>query len=562
MARLLEQGIEDDRMQFGEIPLDLAAGAILAHSTRTPSGMLKKGRTLSPADVDKLRAAGVTAVIAARLAPDDVTEDTAAQRVGRKVAGRNTRLAEPFTGRANIFAEAAGVAVLDVGALAALNAIDERVTLATVPNFERVAAGQMLATMKIIPFAVPDHVVHRAEQAAASGVVHVAPFKPHRAGLVLTAFGSTKAQILDRRRDAVEHRLNALGSTLAVTRTVAHTIEAVAAAIHELALENVCPILIFAASAIVDRDDVIPAGLVSAGGTITRLGMPVDPGNLLLLGRLDTTPVIGLPSCAGSLKLNGFDWVLERCLAGIEVTASDIAAMGQGGLLKEIETRPQPRLGGGVDAADTARHAPHIAAIVLAAGRSQRMGDDHKLLADVVGTPLLRRVVETALASNARPVHVVVGHRAAEIRASLAGLDVTFTTNPNYAEGLSTSLHAGIAGLPGSVAGAVVMLGDMPEIAPDLIDRMISAFAPKEGRAIVVPVSGGKRGNPILWGRDYFAAMTEVAGDTGAKHLLGLNADAVVEIAAPQVVHADIDTPDALAALRARMATAKSEAAQ
>lgn len=539
-------------MQFGEIPLQDAVGAILAHSTRTPQGMLKKGRVLSDADIAKLRAAGVTTVIAARLAPDDVNEDDAAQRVGRLVVGDGTRLAEPFTGRANVFSDVHGLALIDDKAVAALNAIDERVTLATVADHERVAPGQMLATVKIIPFAVPEAVLHQASRAVRSAIVRVAPFRPHRAGLVLTSFETTKPQVLDRRREAVRQRLEELGSTLASTMTVAHTQQAVSSAVTQMQREGLSPILLFAASAIVDRDDVIPAGLVGAGGEIERLGMPVDPGNLLLLGRIDAKPVIGLPSCAGSLKLNGFDWVLERVLAGIAVTAADIAAMGIGGLLKEIDSRPQPRLGSAAAAQETARIAPRIAALVLAAGRSSRMGAENKLLAEVGGVPIVRQVVETALASSVRPVCVVVGHQAERVRAVLQGLDVRFVTNAGYAEGLSTSLRAGLASLPADIDGAVVMLGDMPEIAAGLIDRLVAAFAPKEGRGIVLPVAGGKRGNPVLWSRAYFGEMMEVAGDTGAKHLLGTHADAIVEINADEAVHTDIDTPDALAALRDR----------
>ncbi len=541
-------------MNFGDIPLAQAIGSILAHSTRTPAGMLKKGRVLSAADVEALGQAGRTSVVAARLDATDITEDAAASRIGRLVAGAHTRLVEPFTGRANIFAETSGLAVLDSANIQRLNAVDERMTLATVPNFERVAAGQMLATIKIIPFAVPDAVLRQAEASIQGALVRVAPFMPSRAGLVLTAFETTKPQVLDRRRDAVAQRLAALGSRIAATRTVAHTAQSVAEAISALAARNVSPILVFAASAIVDRCDAIPAGLVAAGGEIVRLGMPVDPGNLLLLGRLGATVVIGLPSCAGSLKLNGFDWVLERCLAGVEMTSGDIAAMGVGGLLKEIDTRPQPRLGGGAALeSEQARHAPHIAALILAAGRSSRMGAENKLLAPVAGTSIVRRVAETALASAARPVTVVLGHRADDVRAALVGLDVTFAANPAFAEGLSTSLRVGLASLPVACDGAVVMLGDMPEIEADLIDREIAAFAPKEGRGIVVPVAGGKRGNPVLWGRDYFAGMSEVAGDTGAKHLLGVHAEAIVEISAGAAVHTDIDTPEALAALRRRL---------
>jgi molybdenum cofactor cytidylyltransferase len=547
-------------MKFGEMAIDEASGAVLAHSTRVLDGMLKKGRILSADDVQRLRAAGRSTVIAARLDADDVTEDVAAQRIAAIVAGPQTRIAAPFTGRANIFASADGVTQIDAARLTHLNAIDERMTVATVPPYTRIAAGQMIATIKIIPFAVPAAVVARAEHELQRGLIAVAPFRKHHTGLILTAFEGTKPQVLDRRRDAVAQRLASLGSTVATTLTVGHTTQEVGDAIQQLLREGRSPIFIFAASAIVDRHDVIPAAVVAAGGIIERLGMPVDPGNLLLLARHEATPVIGLPSCAASLKLNGFDWVLERLLAGLEVTSTDVAQMGASGLLKEIDSRPQPRLGSGAQPTDVVRQAPRIAALVLAAGRSTRMGRENKLLADVGGVSIVRRVVETALASSAAPIHVVVGHQAADVKAALAGLDVTYVESAHFTDGLSASLRAGLAALPDDIDGALVMLGDMPEIAPDLIDRLIAAFAPKEGRSIVVPCANSKRGNPVLWAKSFFAEMAEVSGDTGAKHLLGAHADEVVEIAANQAVHADIDTPAALSALRQRMAGANEPA--
>ncbi len=537
-------------MHFGSISLDDALGIILAHSTRVGDRTLKKGRALTVADIARLRAAGHAAVIGARLAADDVAEDAAAARIAAMVAGAGTRVAAAFTGRANIFATVDGLALIDAAALARLNGLDESITLATVAANTRVTAGQMLATVKIIPFAVPEAVLARAAETT-SGIVAMAPIHPHRVGLILTAFAGTKPQVLARRRDAVATRLAALGCSIEATRTVAHTTAAVGDAILDLMAQKLSPILIFAASAIVDRADVIPAGLVAAGGAIERLGMPVDPGNLLLLGRLGDTPVIGLPSCAASLKLNGFDWVLERTLAGVAITSADIAGMGLGGLLQEIDSRPQPRLG----VQTRTRHAPAIAALVLAAGRSTRMGPENKLLASIGGTPIVRRVVETAMASSARPVHVVVGHQAERVRAALSGLDVVVVDNPHFAAGLSTSLKAGLASLPATVGGTFVMLGDMPEIDAGLIDRMIAAFAPTDGRTIVLPIAGGKRGNPVLWARAHFSAMAAVSGDTGARHLLGLHADEVVEIAADISIHADIDTPAALAALRSRQSS-------
>jgi molybdenum cofactor cytidylyltransferase len=193
-----------------------------------------------------------------------------------------------------------------------------------------------------------------------------------------------------------------------------------------------------------------------------------------------------------------------------------------------------------------------IAAIVLAAGRSTRMGAANKLLADVGGRPMVRRVVEAALASRARPVLVVVGHQAEEVRAALTGLDVAFVANADYAAGLSTSLKAGIAAVSPQVAGALVLLGDMPGIGADDIDRLIAEFAAAgTPEAIVVPVHGGRRGNPVLWPRACFARIMQLAGDAGAKRLLADHPSAVREIdLGTEAIFIDVDTPEALAKLR------------
>jgi len=266
--------------------------------------------------------------------------------------------------------------------------------------------------------------------------------------------------------------------------------------------------------------------------------MPVDPGNLMLLARHDKTPVIGLPGCARSPKLNGFDWVLARLLAGLEVTPADVAAMGVGGLLKEIPSRPQPREGTRATSA-----SPRVAAIILAAGQSRRMGGPNKLTMPVGGKPMVRHVAEAALASSADPVIVVTGDRAAEVEQALEGLAVTKLSNNCHKEGLSTSLRVGISGLPGDVDAALICLGDMPDIRSHHLDRLIAAFDPEEGRTICVPTVGGKRGNPVLWGREWFTAMTETKGDTGAKHLIGEHADAVCEVPMPDdAALKDIDT--------------------
>jgi molybdenum cofactor cytidylyltransferase len=536
-------------VRFEEFPLADAEGAVLAHSVRTRGGLLKKGRVLTAGDVAWLAEAGLARVMAARLEAGDVPEDRAAARLARALAGDRIEVAEPFTGRANLFAATDGLTLIEPAVIAGINAVDEAVTVATVAPYERVVARQMVATVKIIPFAVAEAAVAAAEAAARMAPLRVAPFRRAAAGLILTRLDGTKPAVIEKRREIMAHRLAALGGAIAKFAVVPHAIGDVAREITEQRAAGCDPILVFAASAIVDRADVVPAGLIAAGGEVVRLGMPVDPGNLMLLGRLGDGDVVGVPSCAGSPKLNGFDWVLERLVAGLPVGPADIAAMGLGGLLKEIATRPQPRES--EPKADGPRRAPAIAAIVLAAGRSSRMGERHKLLEPVAGKPIVRHAVEAAMASSARPVLVVTGHRAEDVERALAGCTVQMVASPHYKDGLSASLRAGIKALPPDVDGALILLADMPGITARHIDALISAFAPKEGRSIVLPVRAGKRGNPVLWGRDHFAELAALAGDSGARHLIGEHGERVAEVdLGSDAIFLDIDTPEGLAEAR------------
>jgi molybdenum cofactor cytidylyltransferase len=279
--------------------------------------------------------------------------------------------------------------------------------------------------------------------------------------------------------------------------------------------------------------------------------MPVDPGNLLMLGTLGQTTVIGIPSCAASPKLNGFDWVLERWHAGLAVDSATIGRMGVGGLLKEIPGRPQPRTERAANAIPGTRQAPRIGCVLLAAGRSSRMGDTNKLIEDLDGRPIVRHAAEAALASGISPVVVVTGHQQNAVRSALAGLDVAITHNPDFASGLASSLRTGLAALPPHLDGAFIALGDMPNVSAADYAALIAAFSPVDQRAIVVPVVGGKRGNPVLWSARYFTEMQALEGDSGARHLIGAYADAVAEVMRDgDATLVDVDTPEALARVR------------
>ncbi|WP_340263296.1 molybdopterin-binding protein [Sulfitobacter pontiacus] len=327
-------------MKFGPIDTAQAEGAVLAHSIALPSGRLRKGLRLEPAHLAALRAEGIDSIIVAQLASGDVDENTAAAQVAQAVLSAHPHLtmSRAFTGRVNLLADGPGVAQLDVGALEALNAVHPMITLATVPPFQQMAAGGMVATIKIISYAVAQSDLAAACDAG-RGAIRLVPPQIKDATLIITEIDGGAG---DKGKKAIADRLSALNVDLKKVVMVPHEVIALRDAI---AAADTALTLILTGSATSDIDDVAPQALRAAGGEVSRFGMPVDPGNLLFLGQMGDRPVIGLPGCARSPALNGADWVLSRVICGIEVSPRDIARMGVGGLLKEIATRPQPRRG-------------------------------------------------------------------------------------------------------------------------------------------------------------------------------------------------------------------------
>jgi molybdenum cofactor cytidylyltransferase len=537
-------------MKFGPVAPADALGATAVHSIRQGDLVLRKGTLIGPNEVTALQAAGVKSIVVARIEPGDVSEDKAAADIASAVAGESVRTDRAFTGRCNLFAETSGVLVVDKGAIDRLNRIDEAVTLATLAAFKPVVEGEMIATVKIIPFAVDgaarDQAV--AEAGKARPVIRIAPYTVRKIGIVSTLLPGLAPKVVEKTLKITAARIAPAGATIVAERRVPHEQAALSRAINEVLKAGAELVIVFGASAIADRRDVIPAALEAVGGNIEHFGMPVDPGNLILIGRLRGKAVIGAPGCARSSKENGFDWVLMRLLAGLPVSRADITGMGVGGLLMEIVTRPQPRT---EPAPEKGRR---VAAVVLAAGRSTRMGAVNKMLAEIGGKPLVRIAAEQALASRAKPVIVVTGHERERVEAALAGLPVKFVHNPDYAEGLGTSLRAGIAAVPADSDGAIVCLGDMPQVDSLLIDRLVAAFDPERGALVVVPSINGRRGNPVVWSRRFFSDLMAITGDIGARHLIGQYAEAVVEVpVANDAALTDVDTPESLFAVKAEI---------
>lgn len=533
-------------MKFGPVALSEAEGAVLAHSLALGRVRLKKGHVLSAADLALIGQGGVETVIVARLEAGDVGEDAAAEALSQAFSGGGIRAANASTGRVNLHATSAGLFRADKGLVDAFNAIDPAITFACLADHTSVQQGEMVATIKIIPLAVSGKSLDRAKAAiAAPGLAHLMPFRPVRAGLISTVLPSLKASVMDKTRGLLEARLALSGSSLVEESRVAHDADAVAgeivrmSSVHEM-------IIVFGASAVTDPQDVIPAAIGKAGGHVERVGMPVDPGNLLVLGSVGAVPVIGAPGCARSPKENGFDWVLARIVAGAMPSSADIARMGVGGLLKEIPTRPQPRQ---TNASASGRKAGSaVGVVLLAAGRASRMGEQagHKLLAEFDGEALIRRMASTALASKAEETVVVTGHRSTDIEASLKGLDVSMAHNGDHETGMASSLRTGLAALGNECDGALVLLGDMPALTAAHLDCLIEAFSENRGQAIVRACDGERRGNPVILPRTAFAEAMELTGDVGARALIESGGWPVIDVEIGAAARLDVDTPEAV----------------
>jgi molybdenum cofactor cytidylyltransferase len=539
-------------MKFGPVPVSDAEGALLVHGQTLGGQKYRKGRILTAEDISRLAADGVETVTVAIFEDGDVGENDAARRLADAMSGDGVRAGVAGTGRVNLFAMHDGIADIDPATIDKINAVDEGITASTLHPWDRVETGQVVATVKIIPFAVAEANLVRAEQSAFAsngGRVGVRAYAPRRIALVQTRLPGLPERLIAKAEDVVRTRVEALGSELMYSCTIAHTSDGISDVIGTARDVGADIILVVGASATTDRRDVVPAGIEMAGGHILHFGMPVDPGNLTVLAELDGATILALPGSARSSRPGGNDILLERILAGIPVDGAHIMRMGVGGLLKEIPSRPLPRMKAAPRDRRAESGAPRFAAVILAAGQSRRMGAENKLLIPVDGKPMIRHAIDAATQAGASPVIVVTGHEAERV-AEAAGEDVVLIHNPDYATGLSSSLKAGLGAVPDERDGALVALGDMPRVGTAHLKKLIAAFDPDEDHIICVPTWNGKRGNPVLWDRQFFEDMAGLGGDVGAKHLIGDNADVVCEVPMDDDgVLLDVDSPEALNAL-------------
>ncbi|MGI9306856.1 MAG: NTP transferase domain-containing protein [Gammaproteobacteria bacterium] len=500
-------------MKFLIIAAEKAEGKILAHSLRTAGGKIPKGRMLSAEDIRKIKESGAAQIAAAEIEPGDMREDEAAAAVAAAVCGAHALRDKAAHGRANLRAETDGVLIYDAESLAALNRVCPEITLAALPPFARTEKNGIIGTVKIIPFAVPAQHVRAA--ADCKNIFSVRPFVSRAVDLIQTKLSAADEKIMDKTAALTARRLAERNNALRGEHRCAHRRDAVAEAIAE-AMRAPPDVLLFAgACAVCDEGDEIPAAIASAGGEIERVGMPVDPGNLLVLGKIGNTRCVVLPGCARSPKLNGFDLVLDRLLSGAALSSEEIAKMGAGGLLADIPARPFRR-------APAAK--PKIGALLLAAGISKRMPGKNKLLMPWRGKPLIFHAAKTLAEARRRgfvqQAVMVCGMDAAKTAAAVKDLNLPAVENARYKTGMASSIICGLDALEAenNLDGVLVMLGDMPLVSAADIRAVAAAFVSAED-GIAVPVCGGKRGNPALFGRRHFAAIRALQGDAGARSL-------------------------------------------
>ena len=534
-------------MKFGDTPLSKARGAILAHSIRIEGKTLKKGIVLRSGDIKYLEEHRVNSLVVARLSENDLDENKAAQKLAKALKSVGLKTGRAGTGRCNLIATRDGVIQIDRKIIDNLNQKNEAITISTVGPNTVLKTGDIAATVKIITFGVSDKIVSACcDKINQNQPFKLHPFKKLRVGLIQTTFPGFKNSLIEKAHQATQNRIDALGSDFSHEIICGHEETEITAAILEMHRRKITTLLILGASAITDRRDIVPQAVLKAGGKLEHFGMPVDPGNLLLLANLKPMDILGVPGSARSPRLHGFDWILQRLAAGISVGSKDITAMGVGGLLKEIPTRPMPRKH---NENRTPTKRKNIAAIILAAGQSRRMGKENKMLIKIDGKPMVRHAVEAVMQTGINKIFVVTGYQSKKLKNALNGLKFKLVKNSQYSQGLSSSLKAGVNALPESIEGALVMLGDMPRVNPSHLNLLMDAFKPDENKLICVPTSEGKRGNPVLWHKRFFSSISEVSGDVGARHLIGEYDDYVVDVEMnDNAVILDLDTPEAVQA--------------
>ena len=518
-------------------------GSILAQTYNLSGRRLSKGTHVSEDMVELLNKENVKTVLCAVPHEGDVHEDSAAEAISKALDENQLYAEEASTGRVNFRTPALSIVRYNRELIKKINLVDESIAFSIVEHNQLLAKDDLIATLKIIPFFVSKIYVERVVDLISKNEI----FKIHylqekKVELIQTYYDWQKGSIFKATSNVTSSRLDALGCPLQKETLIPHNHRSLCSEIKSSIDRGSQVLLISGASAITDRADQIPKAILSVGGEIIQYGLAVDPGNLLLIGKVGNTTIIGMPGCARSPKLNGFDWVLQLLIADIPINKDELADMGAGGLLMEIASRPLPR----ALAKSVNKKEKKIMGVILAAGNSTRMGKGNKLLKNIGGAPLVRNTAIEMLKSDLDTCSIVLGYQSDKVAAVIKDLDIKLILNPRWEKGQSSSLMAAINNLDATYTDILIMLGDLPAVKSSHINRIIEEHLLTDNRKsrITIPSFKGQKGNPIIWGRSFFNDLSNLEGDVGGRALFSEHPAAInlIEMDDPCVL-TDLDTP-------------------
>ena len=322
-------------MKFRKVKTLQAKNTLLGHNLNLKTMKLNKGQALSKENIKNIIKNNIHEITVAVLEKGDTHENKAAKLISEIISGENVHVENTNTGRSNLYSKCDGMLVSEDKILQKLNLLSNDVVISTLKPYSFVKRGQLIANVKIIPFAINHKVLAKFNSQTKSSIF-VSPTQIKSASLIITKDDSTKSKIIEKTKNEIFKRLEKLNVKVLIEEITTHDHKIISEKIlshHDLGAEI---ILIHGYSSIIDLRDTIPTAIKSIGGKIIFFGMPVDPGNLLLYGKLNNIDIIGVPGCAKSPKLNGFDWVLDYLCCKINLDKKVIASMGSGGLLKEL----------------------------------------------------------------------------------------------------------------------------------------------------------------------------------------------------------------------------------
>ncbi|MFT6497506.1 MAG: molybdenum cofactor cytidylyltransferase [Alphaproteobacteria bacterium] len=528
-------------MKFENKPVINAIGMVSAHSHSTASGRISKGTTLEKLHIDELISMGVSDINVYHLEEDDVEESKASLLIAKAIANESLKVSLAFNGRTRIYAEKDSIFLVNKSIVDQINQMDESIAISTLNDQDIAYKNDLVLSVKIITYSISNLLLNQVlDLIKKNWVIFLKPFHPLSLAVIYTKSKNQKESLINNAKKTLSKRIEEFNSTISEIHECSHEYNEIKNAIDTVKKANIDLIVIFSASSVSDRRDIVPQAIESMHGKIIHFGMPVDPGNLTLFAQLDHVKIIAVAGSARSESLNGFDWFLNRLHAGIDINHKEINKLGVGGLLHDLRSYSRRKK----FEKTTNSRKKNVVAIILAAGQSTRMGDQNKLLLKINENSMIKDYINKLNQCNLANIIVVTGHESSIIKEDLSDTGVLFAHNKEHKVGISSSIKAGVSKLESHVDAVLICLPDMPFVSAHEINQLIDNYSTDKGQLICVPTSFGQRGNPVLWDKRFFNELMQLEGDIGAKNLIDKYKEYLIEVSSGESVITDIDTKE------------------